>query len=599
MDIISEIADGKDNLTVFFEFLGSTTVGYNYTNRTDLILPKWSSNFTYGDLPDVIRYGQTIDFDLNFICEENSSISFSGIGVLFIFAYGVTMEIYQQYVDVNNTLLFSYKIADEFEGDLIVTIQFLGTNKIASDIDIIPIDIQEKIKVTIEFLDSLDSQYLIGEHYISVLVTDGDGEPLKNLELTFALLDSDGTIVDSVTASSNKEGIASASLDFSKVGEKFSVKVYFAEEGIYSGSELVSEDIRIVNEFMIFLDVLPYILIAAAIVAAISLSIYRGIIIPKRNREREFLKQMYQKLSDAENMQYFLILTTEGGVPVFSKSLTEIPIDESLVSGFLSAISTFGQEIGAKMKDKDTKEGLEELSYGQFKIILENGVYVRTALLLKKKSSAPLKNKLKSFTQAFEKTFDEQLKNFRGEQFEDAPVTRIIEEVFEADLLYPHQIIASKTREYVKNLPKKDISRKILVIAKSGEIESQFYLRDMINHLKTKGIEEIKSFECIQTLKADQIIFAINPRTSYLIDQLQPYITLLEDEDKQVLFVLFEGVTDEIGINKALKKQNIKTGKSVETILAKLKKMKLIEGDNQLNTTGSAVATILKLIPGL
>ncbi len=597
---ISEIADGKDNLTVYFEYLGSTTITYNSTNRTDTILPKWSSRFTFEDLPEVIRFGQTIEYDMNFYCDENSSIFFRGIGVIFTFAYGGIIERYTQYVDNNtNTLLFSYKIADEFEGDLNYTIFFLGTTKINSTSYSRILVIEEKIEVTIEFLDSLDSQYLVGEHYISILVTDGNDEPLKNLELIFELLDANGEIVDSVTTSSNNKGIASVSLDFSKVGEKFSIKVYFLEEGIYAGSELVSEDIRIVNEFMLFLDVLPYILIATAIIAAVSLSIYRGIIIPKRNRQREFLKQMYQKLSDAENMQYFLILTAEGGVPVFSKSLTEVPIDESLVSGFLSAISTFGQEIGAKMKDKDTKEGLEELSYGQFKIILETGIYVRTALLLKKKSSASLKSKLKSFTQEFEKTFDEKLKNFRGEQFEDAPVTRIIEEIFEADLLYPHQIVASKTKEYIKNLPRKDLSKKILVIAKSGDIESQFYLRDLINHLKTKGIEEIKSFECIQTLKTKQIIFAINPRTSYLIDQLQPYITLLEDEDKKVLFVLFDGVTDEIGISKALKKQNIKTVKNIDTILSKLKKMKLIEGDNHLNNTGSAVATLLKLIPGL
>ncbi|MFW9902446.1 MAG: hypothetical protein ACFFDY_14360, partial [Candidatus Thorarchaeota archaeon] len=81
---ITEIEDRNDNITVYFEYLGSTTLSYNITSRTDIIEPKWSSNFTVQPLPSIIRHGQTIDFDMLFSC-ENSSISLMNLPVLFIF----------------------------------------------------------------------------------------------------------------------------------------------------------------------------------------------------------------------------------------------------------------------------------------------------------------------------------------------------------------------------------------------------------------------------------------------------------------------------------------------------------------------------------
>jgi hypothetical protein len=306
---------------------------------------------------------------------------------------------------------------------------------------------------------------------------------------------------------------------------------------------------------------------------------------------------MYQRLSDIENIQYVLILTKDGGIPVFSKSLADVPIDESLVSGFLSAISSFGEEIGSKMKKE--KGGLEQLSYRQFKIILDEGKFVRTALLLLKRPSETLKEKLKKFNNVFEADFKDRLINYSGEVFDDSMVMKHIENIFEADLLYPHQIVESRVSEYLNGRSKRALTNKIIISAKSDEFESSFYLRDMINHLKTKGIEEIKSFEALERLKSKDLIFAINPRTNYLIEQLQPIIDNLTQDDREVLFAAFDNDVGDINIKKYLKQKNYKLSESLDSIRSKLIKLELLKNDGRLSEAGNAIATLLKLIPDL
>ena len=450
------------------------------------------------------------------------------------------------------------------------------------------------IQVQLEFLETIRSQYLYGTISIQVSVTDELGNPLDGLFITFRILDSNDETIYNYTAIC-ENGIAVGSLNL-PVGDNYRIVVEYEAESYYENALLASSNIRVVNEFMLFVDFLPYILIAAGILAGIILIVRYGVVMPKRRRKAENLRKLYQKLSDVENIQYILILTTDGGVPCFSKSLADVPIDETLISGFLSAISTFGREIGSKITEGEG--GLEELSYRQFKIILNEVKYSRVALLLLRRPSISLKEKLKRFNLRFEEEYQDKLVNFTGEIFEEAPITKMIEDVFEADLLYPHQIVETKVETYLKSSIDKD-DKKIIIIARGEEFESKFYLRELINHLKTKGIEEIKSFETIQRLKSDKIVFAINPRTNYLIEEFQRYIKFMDADDKNVLFAIFDGSNDNMRINKYLNKRNIRLSKDIDLIIDKLKKLHLIDDYNQINETGSAVATLLKLIPDL
>jgi hypothetical protein len=224
---------------------------------------------------------------------------------------------------------------------------------------------------------------------------------------------------------------------------------------------------------------------------------------------------------------------------------------------------------------------------------------VRMALLLLRRPSDTLKERLRTFTAEFEKRFQAQVVNFKGETLQDMVVTPVIEQTFESDLLYPHRIIEQKADPYTKELPKKSTPRKVLAMARGNEFESIFYIRELISSLKTMGVEEIHSFDAIQKLKADQVVFAINPRTNYIIEQLKPHIKMLTKDDRSTLFAIYENNMDGMAIQKFFNKNNLVLGSELTEVLARLKTLRVIEDDNHINSTGSAIVTLLKLIPDL
>ncbi len=588
---VPEIAGGFANLTIFFEYQGSATVAYNFTSLTQSILPRWISNFTVEPLPGIIRYGQTISFSLNFTC-ENTSISLVGLPVVLTFLYGINPSS-TAYIQQGNTFQLVYTIPEGIGTSLNVSIAFAGTAQVAGRSQLLTLAISPKIQVILQFSNTISPSYMTGTYIFSVRVTDAGGSPLPGLTVLFEVAGQQQPVPV------NTEGIASITIELTEVGNEVVLHVRFIEAGEYTGAVLDSPRFRVLNEWLYFLDLLPYIGIALGIVLAIAISIHRGVIVPRRKRARALLSRMYHRLSDVENVQYILVLSKGGGVPMFSKSLAEVPIDESLVSGFLSAISSFGAEISTKMK-KDTRSGgLEELSYQQFKIILDEGQYVRVALLLLRRPSDTLKERLRAFTAEFEKRFQVQVANFKGEVLQDMVVTPVIEQAFESDLLYPHRLIEQKVVPYAKELPRKSVSKKVLAVARSDEFDSIFYIRELISNLKTKGIEEIHSFDAVQKLKADQVVFAINPRTNYIIEQLKPYIKMLTADDRATLFAIYENNTDGMAIQKFFNKNKIVLTTELADVLAKLKAMRVIEENNHINSTGAAIVTILRLIPDL
>ncbi|MGV9198005.1 MAG: hypothetical protein ACOC4M_04120, partial [Promethearchaeia archaeon] len=222
---------------------------------------------------------------------------------------------------------------------------------------------------------------------------------------------------------------------------------------------------------------------------------------------------------------------------------------------------------------------------------------VRTALLLKRRSSDRLKQKLKEFNNEFEQKFESRLTHFDGQVFREMIVMKIVEEVFEAHLLYPHQVVESKVEPYIKSTSKKDLRTKVLLTAQGEDFESNFYIRNMITHLKIQGVEEIKTFEAISQLEKDNILFAINPRTNYLIEQMKPYLDALSSDERQILIAIDKEATNEIKIRKYLSNHNIEIQTEISSTVRKLQELGLISSSKQLTDTGAAVVTILELIP--
>lgn len=123
-------------------------------------------------------------------------------------------------------------------------------------------------------------------------------------------------------------------------------------------------------------------------------------------------------------LTFLLIIEHRSGVTLFQHNFAGRELDPDLVSGFLTAVQSFGSELGTE------KTEMKKLAYKDFEIELNIGDYIRAALFLDGKSTKYLITTLVTFINSFEQQFGEALKNWHGEvsQFDTAP--NLVKEIF-------------------------------------------------------------------------------------------------------------------------------------------------------------------------
>ncbi|MHA1130503.1 MAG: prenyltransferase/squalene oxidase repeat-containing protein [Candidatus Helarchaeota archaeon] len=139
----------------------------------------------------------------------------------------------------------------------------------------------------------------------------------------------------------------------------------------------------------------------------------------------EIPKDIGEKKEDLLKLRYLLIIHRQVGATLYHRQFGTWEIDPDLISGFLTAIQSFGQEI----KSKDVP--IQSMGYKEFEITLNQGKFVHVALIIDGKSSDWHKEKLAEFTKEFERQFQENLQTWSGEltQFKSAGL--MIDRVFE------------------------------------------------------------------------------------------------------------------------------------------------------------------------
>ncbi len=110
---------------------------------------------------------------------------------------------------------------------------------------------------------------------------------------------------------------------------------------------------------------------------------------------------------DRTNLQYLLLLHRENGITInFFKWIPE-SLDPDLISGFISALDSFGNNFG------ETK-GLQEIQYSGFTISFAQGQFMKACLFLKETPSPRLKELLYFLVYRWESLFEEEMKSFKG-----------------------------------------------------------------------------------------------------------------------------------------------------------------------------------------
>jgi len=164
------------------------------------------------------------------------------------------------------------------------------------------------------------------------------------------------------------------------------------------------------NEQLILEDFIPFIIIGAIVIGAVGggYIIYKKKVVPKKVAEKIALEKKKALIEDAKAIELLMIVHKEAGLCIFSKEFMPEIIDPNLITGFLTAISSFGQEL--KIKDE-----LNEIKYKEKVLLLADGNYIRATLILNKSPSVYLYDRLRQFIEAFEQKYAQELPIFLTE----------------------------------------------------------------------------------------------------------------------------------------------------------------------------------------
>ena len=106
-------------------------------------------------------------------------------------------------------------------------------------------------------------------------------------------------------------------------------------------------------------------------------------------------------------LKHLFVFHARTGVCLFYQPFTEVTIDPQLIAGFIAAISSFGESF-----EKEAE--LKVLEYKNFKVLLEESVSCKYALLFSGEMNDKLNVLLKSFMGEFESKFRKALTSFDG-----------------------------------------------------------------------------------------------------------------------------------------------------------------------------------------
>ncbi|MHA1271286.1 MAG: hypothetical protein ACTSPY_15950 [Candidatus Helarchaeota archaeon] len=121
-------------------------------------------------------------------------------------------------------------------------------------------------------------------------------------------------------------------------------------------------------------------------------------------------QEAFIKEKSLQSLRYLLILHKESGITIFSVNFSEQKLDPDLVSGFLSAISSFGMELSGGQSI-----GIRKMEYESLKIVLQQGNYVNVGLILDDFPEQWLDLRLKTFVKALETQYKEYLEKWSGD----------------------------------------------------------------------------------------------------------------------------------------------------------------------------------------
>ncbi|MHA2428492.1 MAG: hypothetical protein ACXADB_10750, partial [Candidatus Hermodarchaeia archaeon] len=196
---------------------------------------------------------------------------------------------------------------------------------------------------------------------------------------------------------------------------------------------------------------------------------------PRQLAHEKKLQEVLTIYNDVTNLSRFLVLNRESGIALFD-TIGESGSDGSLIGGFLQAIQAFSIDVNEEQRSKDTAQ-LSEIAYEGFRVLINDGNLVRTAIVYRGTPSETLREKLDLFTKRFEGRYQKELIDHGHEPHRFRNTTELLEELFHISLLFPHRVEPKSANVPLSNLE----SRLHFVALELSKQQESVYLSKIVN----------------------------------------------------------------------------------------------------------------------
>ncbi len=569
---ISELPDNINKIRVNCSYSGTEKIAETKGSRIINVLDKYVTfiNITAEYYND-IRVGRNISFHANL-----TSLDFGpmiGTSVIFNITYlfytgNSSLLVYKSFgTNENGTASYSIEHIPDGVKKIYISVKYLGTNTYHSCSDFKNYSVNKKFNTSLELISALPQEVMVGNYiFLEVKLTNTEnGVPISKATINFKILFDNGY---SLTQKSTTltTGIAISNIKIpneASNAQYFTVSIdYEGDYSIVNASFISHARINVLTPVRLFVRNLPFILTVVAIGVASVLTYQFTIRAPRIRRKIRRMREVNQKFSDILNVQHLMILYKETGITIYNHSFQERTFDPDLISGFLTAIASF--QTGSHIKTgKDAITSGFELTYANFIILVEEGNYTRVGLILDQKPSSELRQSLRKFLNLFENKYEKELKQFSGyiKPFKNSG--KLVEQVFEASLIWPHRVNPNITSEMEKNLT--NFESMILTLALTIQKEKSFFMTPalieaVLEVKKTKTEEILAAFDDLRK-KNIFIPFPLEELAKIIEEdkeksQIVDITTKLEDDEEIVPPIKGVPKKDMVYLNKHLKLTN-------------------------------------------
>ncbi|WP_371805894.1 hypothetical protein [Candidatus Lokiarchaeum ossiferum] len=230
--------------------------------------------------------------------------------------------------------------------------------------------------------------------------------------------------------------------------------------------------------------ILPSWLIYALLIlvggVSLAIVVQKKVIAPRKMHYTDLVMSSSTIFDDAINLHHIMIIHKATGVSLFFKSFAEEELDPDLISGFLSAVQSFGKEI-------KSQKSLNELSYGDKILLFSDGVFIRVTLVLGKSASPYMKRNLAKFVGRFEAEYHTKLEKWRGQLNTFADAGDLIDDILNTSVILPHQYNADS--KLLKGISRA-LTKQILDISKTLITEERNFM--FLAQLLSVAIDQTK-----------------------------------------------------------------------------------------------------------